>query len=278
MNIYKAFSVLFVLLVSCYMSACTNNNNTDDKQNTSNTAQTTAISFADEITGTEATDLTYYTGKIADKKDSMLTVCGVGSNAAPGEVYRISLDGLKILGEDGNVLDNASLRAGMLVEIEYDGTILESYPASFGNPVTIKVIGFEDDIVGLYLNVINDLYSIDPGLNSDISVIALDLSKASNLNEAEKSVISWRAMEIYGLDIYTGTYDELCEQGLIDKERMYFKDGILISIEDTKISDNKFKFNAKKWRGGDGAYFFNDCIAEKNNESWSYTVGSEMIS
>lgn len=278
MNIYKAFSVLFVMLVSCYMSACTNNKNTDDKQNTSNTAQTSAISFADEITGTEANDRTYYTGKIADKKDSMLTVCGAGSSAAPGEVYRISLDGLKILGEDGNELDNASLRAGMLIEIEYDGTILESYPASFGNPVTIKVIGFEDDIVGLYLNVINDLYSIDPGLNSDISVIALDLSKVSNLNEAEKSVISWRAMEIYGLDIYTGTYDELCEQGLIDKERMYFKDGILISIEDTEISDNKFKFNAKKWRGGDGAYIFNDCIAEKNKESWSYIVGSEMIS
>ena len=51
------------------------------------------------------------------------------------------------------------------------------------------------------------------------------------------------------------TYDELYEQGYIDKDKLYFEKGLLFSIEDTAIINTSFIFNASKWRSGLGAYF-----------------------
>ena len=39
------------------------------------------------------------------------------------------------------------------------------------------------------------------------------------------------------------------------------------------------RFDAEKWRGGTGAYFFSDCTAVSTDGHWGdYTVGAEAIS
>ena len=77
---------------------------------------------------------------------------------------------------------------------------------------------------------------------------------------------------------FAGTYEELCEQGYINKEKMYFEKGLLFTITDTKMTNGSFTFNADKWRGGDGAYYFHECTEKKTQDGWNYTIGAEMIS
>ena len=63
---------------------------------------------------------------------------------------------------------------------------------------SIQVVKEEDDLIGFYLDVIQDLFDTDPGLNDKIEMIAFDLSKADNLDEAEKDALIWMAGSMLG--------------------------------------------------------------------------------
>ena len=86
----------------------------------------------------------------------------------------------------------------------------------------------------------------------------------------------------HNLPFIAGTWEELCEQGYIDKDNLYWEDGLFFSIKTNKDGDSdpeRTAFDAQKWRSGLGAYFFGQCTAQKNaNGKWSYTVGQEAIS
>ncbi|HEX2947471.1 MAG TPA: hypothetical protein VHT96_16150 [Clostridia bacterium] len=174
--------------------------------------------------------------------------------------------------------DASALKPGQNVEIGYSGAILESYPAQLGKPIYIKITDQGDDMVGFYKTVLNDLWNVDNGLNSDISVLAFDLSKVTNLNDAEKSALVYVVSGSHSLQGIMGTFDELREQGYIDKDKLYFETGILFKLELTDVTKNSFSFKAEKWRSGLGAYYFLDCRAVKNDAGWSYTIGHEAIS
>ena len=149
-----------------------------------------------------------------------------------------------------------------------------------------------EDVCALYLEVLEDLWNVDPGLNSEISQIGIDLSKLSHLTETEKETVMREFASKHNLPYIVGTFEELCEQGFIDKENLYWKDGLFFSIktnEDAEWNLPNIKegdsvpeltsFDAQKWRSGLGAYFFDRCTAQKNaDEKWSYTVGQEAIS
>lgn len=138
--------------------------------------------------------------------------------------------------------------------------------------------GQGEALVGFYQTILDDLWKVDEGLNSDINVLAFDLSQVSNLTEAEKDELVKMVSKSHGVEGIRGTFDELSEQGYIDKENLYFETGMLITIEATDVTEDSFTFDVTKWRSGDGAYFFIDCKAVKTGNGWSYTVGSEAIS
>ncbi len=149
-----------------------------------------------------------------------------------------------------------------------------------------------EDVCALYLEVLDDLWAVDPGLNSEISQIGIDLSELSHLTEAEKDTVTSEFASKHDLPYIQGTFEELCEQGFIDKQNLYWKDGLFFTIKtnedaawnlpDIKEGDpvpELTSFDAQKWRSGSGAYFFNQCTAQKNTDgAWSYTVGREAIS
>ena len=148
-----------------------------------------------------------------------------------------------------------------------------------------------EDVCALYLEVLEDLWNVDPGLNSEISQIGIDLSELSHLTEVEKDTVRSEFASKHNLPYIVGTWEELCEQGFIDRENLYWEDGLFFSIktnEDAEWSLPDMKegnfpeltaFDAHKWRSGLGAYFFGQCTAQKNADgTWSYTVGQEMIS
>ena len=149
-----------------------------------------------------------------------------------------------------------------------------------------------EDVCGLYLEVLEDLWNVDPGLNSEISQIGIDLSELSHLTEAEKDFVMSGFASKHELPYVAGTWEELCEQGLIDKENLYWEDGLFFSIKTNEDAEWNLpamfegdqtpeltSFDAQKWRSGLGAYFFGQCTAQKNDDGkWSYTVGQEAIS
>ena len=148
------------------------------------------------------------------------------------------------------------------------------------------------DVCALYLKVLEDLWNVDSGLNDGISQIGIDLSELSHLTEAEKETVMHEFASKHNLPYIVGTWKELCEQGYIDQENLYWEDGLFFSIktnEDavwnlpaTKDGDSApelTEFDAQKWRSGLGAYYFGQCTAQKNADGkWSYTVGQEAIS
>ena len=153
-------------------------------------------------------------------------------------------------------------------------------------------VNIRADVCELYLEVLEDLWNVDPGLNDGISQIGIDLSELSHLTELEKETVMHEFASKHNLLYITGTWEELCEQGYIDKENLYWKDGLFFSIKtneeatwnllfmkDRDSEPELTAFDAYKWRSGLGAYFFGQCTAQKNADGkWSYTVGEEAIS
>ena len=156
-------------------------------------------------------------------------------------------------------------------------------PASAGSStVDTENTNIRTDVCELYLLVLEDLWNADPGLNDGISQIGIDLSKLSYLTELEKETVMHEFASKHNLPFIAGTWEELCEQGYIDKDNLYWEDGLFFSIKTNEDGDSDPEhtaFDAQKWRSGLGAYFFGQCTAQKNADGkWSYAVGQEAIS
>lgn len=212
-------------------------------------------------------------GKIMHIYEDSFLLAGEGAS----ELYMVPTK-LDVYDADNRATDASDLKAGQIVEIGFSGMIMESYPAQLGEPVYLKITSQGDDLVGFYQTVFDDLWNVDQGLNSDIETMAFDLSKVSNLSDSEKSALIYIVSGSHGLFGISGTFDELAEQGYINKDQLYFEKGVLFQLEITDMKKDGFVFNASKWRSGDGAYFYQDCSAFENSGTWEYTVGSEAIS
>ena len=143
------------------------------------------------------------------------------------------------------------------------------------------------DLSGLYLKVLEDLWEVDAGLNGGIKYISIDLSEApGELTEGEKSAISYIFAKAHNTQCLQLSFEELREQGYIEKDELCWEDGLLFSITDSIKAEEKYnglrviKFDAQKWRSGTGAYYFGDCSASWSQKgTWSdYNIGSQAIS
>lgn len=216
--------------------------------------------------------------KVMDVDGSSVLLANMAEDAGVGDIYLINTSSADVADKDGNPRDTDSLKPGMLVDVAYDGTIQESYPMGLGGVSRIILKEQGDDIAGLYRTVVDDLYEVDPGLNDNAEIFAFDLTSVSNITEAEKAALIYMIGNDYRVQSMAATFDELSEQGYIDKDKKYFEKGLLFIIEDNAVSGDSFTFDAQKWRSGLGAYFFVDYTASKTSQGWSYTIGSEMIS
>lgn len=208
---------------------------------------------------------------------------------------------------DGEAADASALEDGMVVDVAFDGGVQESFPARFGEVYSLSAwsrgqeknpAGTAYDLCGLYLQVLDDLWEKDKGLNENVSQIALDLSNApGELTESEKSALAWRFGELHGAECFLATFEELRAQGYISAEPLgngapegaaflHWEDGCFFKItpnedhEDEAHSLPTLFFNAEKWRSFLGAYIFYDCSATwPQGGTWKgYQIGSEMIS
>ena len=219
-----------------------------------------------------------------------------------GDVYSLSVSGIPVF-LDGQSADPSALQDGMMIDVDFNGMIMETYPAMLGQVYGIYAYsrgteqnpgGSYFDLCGLYLQVLSDLWDTDPGLNDNIRFISLDLSQApGGLTEGEKSAIMWIFASGHGITPLNLSYEELAAQGYLteisaDSEHTLYQweDGILFTITPAEWEAGELyslpalKFNAEKWRSPRGADFFTDCLAIwPEMGTWSdYKIGHEAIS
>ena len=240
------------------------------------------------------------TFRIIQEQPENLLLAKTDGNSA--DVYTLSLRDVELT-LDGNAFDRNEPGAyqsfpdgtltGALVEVAYD-LVLETYPGQLGEvtAVNIRSDGF-DDRCALYLRVLNDLWAVDEGLNSDITMLSVDLSQ-TGLSDSEQAAVAWAFGGEHGISqVLSLNYEQLAAEGYLtgadpDSDGIpCWEDGCLFTITEQETGDNELNgarntvtFDAQKWRSALGAYFFTDCTASRDAQGhWGdYTVGAAAIS
>lgn len=228
-----------------------------------------------------------------------LILAGEGAS----EVYTLSVGDIPVW-LDGGAAEAADLADGMVVDVGYNGLVLETWPAQLGEVSSLSAwsLGTERnpaggyyDLCGLYLRVLEDLWEVDPGLSEGVTELGVDLSEApGELTEGEKAAVAYAFGAKRGIMPILATWDELAEQGYLTAEELgkgktlySWENGCHFSItahteghEGETHSLSTLFFDAEKHRGPLGAYFFYDCFAVWPEQgTWTdYTVKDEMIS
>ena len=220
----------------------------------------------------------YWRMKIVRVDDDSVLAVNTEDDGAPG-LSRISVrDGAVYREGEQGTLPFETLRPGMLVQVLGVGPVDAIYPAQFETG-SVEILDDGDDLVGLYLQVIRDLWEVDPGLNGGIVRLGFDFANAG-LSDWERQALEYLAGQALGLPYVTGTRRELADQGYIDMEHLYWEDGLFFSLELVgEMEGEQFTFRGEKWRSGLGAIIYGGCRAEKGEDgAWNYTVVEMAIS
>lgn len=220
--------------------------------------------------------ITFHATVIGTESGLLITPEKETMEARSSDKISVGLVDTKIY-ENGNEIDNGQIMVGDRLRITYNGMIAESYPAQI-SAYEIDVVERNVLIEG-YLSVIDDLYQEDSALNSDIAMIALDTTDWIDLTDEEKKIIFTIVHDKYGFEVIEGTFDELSEEGLIDKEGLYFPNGILIELTNLESNEKKQTFTGsmKKWRSGIGA-IGSDFTAEFDDGEWKISKENMWVS
>ena len=221
---------------------------------------------------------------------------GSEQNETASKEYWLTVSEETGITRNGEQIELSALKQDDYVLIVYSGEVLETHPMQIPRVSEIRLLeapeGLRLDRCKLYLTVLEDLWADDPALNSGVKQIGMDLSKLSHLTWEERDYVIRTFARQHGLPCVTGTWEELCDRGLIDRENLYWADGIFLSIETDETAEWNLwaipvgaaepeltAFNAEKWRSGLGAIFWNNCTGQRKEDgNWTYTVGQYAIS
>jgi hypothetical protein len=180
--------------------------------------------------------------------DADIILAKVGGSG--DDVYTLAgFDGETTLDGQSTAMIDLVYVPGNIVNITYEG-VMETYPGQLAgvSAIDIRTDGF-DDRCRLYLDVLEDLWNVDEGLNAEGSYtyIGVDLSETS-LSESEQAAVAWRFAGKHGGDLVQGSYEALSEWGYFtevpldpadarnyqsDVKHYQWDDGILFTIRET---------------------------------------------
>ena len=168
-----------------------------------------------------------------------------------------------------------------------EGTSAGHSALSAGPETTLEPETVKKDYAALYLEVLEDLWAEDPGLNGG-TYISVDLHDApGDLTEAEIASIAERFAKAHGATPLTLSYRELIDQGYltqVEEVEYQWDDGVLYSIYGTTIGPREplpeDHFTVEKWVSPLGAYFFEDCTPHwaEDGTFLSYEIGGFAVS
>lgn len=172
-----------------------------------------------------------------------------------------------IYDKDGEKTELKDILPGDIVEITYNGIIMESYPAQISSG---RIQVMETLLTDGYLAIIDDIYNESKGLNADLETMVIDTTDISDLPDLEKEKLLMKLKGKYGLEVREGTYDQLVKEGLIDEKHLYFEKGVLIRITDAAYNESRKEITCgiSKWKSGLGAVGSDDVTARLKGENW----------
>lgn len=274
---FTAFIMVFLLLVSgC--SRIDNSGKEDVNNSKTDEDVTDSKTDGDVITKDDISEITFQAEVITAGESLLVTPDQDSMEFRSSDKMSVSTLGAKITNQKGTEINLKDLMSGDILKITYNGIILESYPAQI-TASAIEVID-HDRILEGYLALIDDIYQEDSGLNSDITMISLDTTGWVELSDIQKEILFTQMKDVYGVEILEGTFDELAEQGIIDKENLFFPEGVHITIADIKINEGKDKITCsiQKWRSGLGAIGSSDVTAKYKDGKWTINKEGMWIS
>lgn len=196
------------------------------------------------------------------------SVRGVGLSEAYSEVYDFSCAPEQLSGAEDPL-------PGMVVEIGFDGTVLETWPAQIhADTVTFKEQ--QTDYFSLYYQILEDILKEDDGLNGDVSKFGFDLTEVSALSESEKQLLAFEFSSAHGVESLQGTLRELMDEGYIDEENLYWEDGLHFTIEEKEVKSGEVTYSVQKWRSGLGAVGYSNTASLDKNGQWVFAEITDM--
>lgn len=271
----RLLALMMVVAVTAALLACTGGRDNEDGNDTPDPEP--------QYVGADTITLRV----VGDGEDGTLILAG------ETEVYALPLEGVTLY-LDGGSVSASEIESGMSAEVWYTGGVQETYPAKFAQVVAVSLSREENaqyDLCGLYLQVLEDLWNKDAGLNGGAEIVSVDLSKApGGLTEGEKAAIAYVFAQRHGVEGLTMTFDELREEGYLTGEKTEngktaysFPNGLLFTVTPDESANGNYSapviaFAAQKWRSPLGAYYFTKCTASRGDNGWEYTVGAEAIS
>lgn len=205
----------------------------------------------DPAAGTEKVEPAGETFRIIQEQPENLLLAKTDGNSA--DVYTLSLRDVELT-LDGNAFDRNEPGAyqsfpdgtltGALVEVACD-LVLETYPGQLAEvtAVNLRSDGL-DDRCALYLRVLNDLWAVDEGLNSDITMLSVDLSQ-TGLSDSEQAAVAWVFGGMHDIsETMTMSYEELAAEGYLSDTAPevdgipHWKDGCLFTITEQNGQDS----------------------------------------
>ena len=184
--------------------------------------------------------------------------------------------------------DDDTIKAGDIVEVTFNGMIMESYPPQLGNP-SLKLKEQGTSILPMLEEIFYELWERDEGLNDNINLIAVDFDKINVLSDIEKEAF-FKILDNYmysnhDVTVIQSNYEKLKAENMLapygdKKDAYHFENGLLFSFdtqEDTLIPVTSFSMTVSKWRSPLGAYGFVINSKLENNE-WTYEIENEFIS
>jgi len=216
-----------------------------------------------------------FTGKIvssvigANNTVTTITLAGTGEYETAGGVYQLNgVKDLKVFDADGNEVETGELVSGLVVEIGFDGSIAESYPAQLINAEYVQIKSNDGDLVGLYLSMLGSSCDNRPFM-TDLPV-GIDLSKANNLSVSEKSALIQLSLRIFGTNCYAADLVQLTADGYVGEDGTL--SAYLLTIEDAAVADNAFTAIVTVQSPEEAQSAEISCTWD--GETWSYTLPS----
>lgn len=194
------------------------------------------------------------------------------------KLYYVSYQEAAIVDQDLQHINASSLSPGMTLEVIYHGITPQTDPMMIESVTQLTVIDDKPSFLSAYYDIITNIAEKDSALNQDITMVALDLSQATNLTKEEKTTLTNLVAYSLNTDCFQSTYEQLVQHGLIDTEQLSFPKGILIQVVTTGEKNSSFTFSVSKWRSGDGALGYSDCTATQEVNYWSYDYKNAWVS
>jgi hypothetical protein len=108
----------------------------------------------------------------------------------------------------------------------------------------------------------------------------MDTTGWAEISKHEKEIIIEQLKKLYSVEIMEGTFEELAKEGLIDKKKLYFPKGVLITLSISNFNEKEklITFTIEKWKSGLGAIGWKDSKAKYNGTKWEITRKNQWIS